>query len=333
MRESVGLAHEILTLDRAVGLPEEIVWPARRLDAFIAIAARVSTDMPSVQQRHRRGQLVPLRIVDGVARHDREVDRSAGDGPIGDRIKRSHHRSDRVLVQRLLRPVHGEQLAETRVGIFAVDELESRGRLHVGDVQVGEVGDARQHLAGTKMLAGRSVGQVIPELMRLAGCGGDRAVRSPRAASQDIARHQPPLMGQRRIGQASIAAFSSLAISTGSVRSDSLTRVPAVMAPTSDVGICASTVMSPRSTVTRLVAPRNTVDMTLPTSGPGLMSPSAFTDTASGRTRAMAGPSVVSGFTRGKRLPRTSTSPPLTTPVRRLVRPTNSATNGVAGRE
>src|SRR5229473_919419 len=170
----------------------------------------------------------------------------------------------------------------------------------------------------------------MADLVRLAFCCLHRTIGSPRTRAQNTTRHQPALVAQdRRVPQASGAGFSSLAIRTGSVRSDSRTFVPAVIAPTADVGSCASTVTSPRSTLTRLVAPRNTVDMTLPVNGPGLMSPSETTDTASGRTSAMAGPSVESGFTRGKRVPRTSTSPPLTTPARRFVRPTNSATNGV----
>src|SRR5260370_32698998 len=133
----------------------------------------------------------------------------------------------------------------------------------------------------------------------------DRPVRSPRTGSKNTTRHQPALVAEDRgVRQASVAAFSSLAIRTGSVRSDSRTFVPAVIAPTADVGSCASTVTSPRATLTRLGAPRNTVDMTLPVNGPGLMSPAETTDTASGRTRAMARPSVGSGFTRGKPGPR-----------------------------
>src|SRR4029077_8092581 len=98
------------------------------------------------------------------------------------------------------------------------------------------------------------------------------AVRGPRTSPQNIAGHQPALVGQdRRIGQASVVAFLSRAIKAGSLRTASLTRVPALRAPASEVGICASTLMSPRSTVTRLVAPRNAVDMTLPTNGPGFI--------------------------------------------------------------
>src|SRR6202022_3425547 len=90
------------------------------------------------------------------------------------------------------------------------------------------------------------------------------------------------------------ARDSSLAIRTGSGRSTRRTRVPAGSADASAVGSWASTVISPRSTVTRLVAPRNAVAMIVPTSGPAA-SPLLARVTASGRTRATAGPSAASG--------------------------------------
>ena len=73
--------------------------------------------------------------------------------------------------------------------------------------------------------------------------------------------------------------------------------------------------------------------MTRPTSGPGVASASGASETVSGRTRAIADPSGESAWTSGSRAPRTSTSPPFTTPAIRLVSPTNSATKEVAGRE
>src|SRR5260370_27603890 len=115
----------------------------------------------------------------------------------------------------------------------------------------------------------------MADLVRLAFRCLDRPVRSTRTGSKNMTRHQPVLVAQdRKVRQASVAAFSSLAIRTGSVRSDSRTFVPAVIAPTADVGSCASTVTSPRATLTRLVAPSNTVATTLPAHQPALTSPS-----------------------------------------------------------
>jgi hypothetical protein len=121
--------------------------------------------------------------------------------------------------------------------------------------------------------------------------------------------------------------------STGSGRIVSPTRLPAGSFDASEVGSWARIVVSPRSTVTRLVAPKNVVAITVPTSGPGSPELSEDSVTASGRTRAVTGPSWVDRSTSGRSWPRTVTVPPLTVPASRLLRPTNSATNGVAGRE
>ena len=93
------------------------------------------------------------------------------------------------------------------------------------------------------------------------------------------------------------------------------------------------TVVSPRSTVTRLVAPRKVTAITVPTSGPE-------SDAESRRQRDRFRPHqryhLAVGHIRstsGSVQPRTVTSPPLTSPASRLDRPTNSATNDVAGRE
>ncbi len=91
--------------------------------------------------------------------------------------------------------------------------------------------------------------------------------------------------------------------------------------------------MSPRSTVIRLVAPRKVVAITVPASGPESPEPPDATVTASGRTRAITGPGGTDASISGRSCPRTMTVAPLTVPASRLVRPTNSATKGVAGRE
>src|SRR5260370_34301819 len=85
----------------------------------------------------------------------------------------------------------------------------------------------------------------------------DRPVRSPRTGSQNTTRHQPaPVAQDRRVRQASVAAFSSLAIRTGSVRSDSRTFVPAGIAPPAGGGRRARTLTSARVPLKQPGAPR-----------------------------------------------------------------------------
>jgi hypothetical protein len=51
--------------------------------------------------------------------------------------------------------VHRQELAEARVSVFAIDELESRRRLHIRHVQVGQVCDAGQDLTDVYTLLDR----------------------------------------------------------------------------------------------------------------------------------------------------------------------------------
>ena len=74
--------------------------------------------------------------------------------------------------------------------------------------------------------------------------------------------------------------------------------------------------------------------ITVPASGPDPAALSEARVTASGRISAVTGPAGVPRSTSGQVAARApSRSLPLTVPASRLVRPTNSATNGVAGRE
>src|SRR6202046_4112679 len=129
------------------------------------------------------------------------------------------------------------------------------------------------------------------------------------------------------------AAAESADTSTGSGRMVRDTLLPAGSLAASAVLSCAMIVVSPRSTVTRLVAPRNVDAITVPVSGPESPVLSEARGTASGRTSAVTGPGGVDRSTNGRSRPRTVTVDPLTVPASRLVRPTNSATNEVAGRE
>jgi hypothetical protein len=131
-----------------------------------------------------------------------------------------------------------------------------------------------------------------------------------------------------------LAAGESAETSTGLGRIVTVTRWPADSAVASAVASWAMIVVSPRSTVTRLLAPRNVVAITVPASGPASAASPEATATASGRTSATTGPAGTPVSTSGRVVPRTTTVPePVTSPASRLDRPTNSATNGVAGRE
>ena len=95
--------------------------------------------------------------------------------------------------------------------------------------------------------------------------------------AQDRAVTEPAVDGQRRMAPAhasspaaTAAGSESADTSTGSGRMASTTRLPAASADASEVGSWAMTLVSPRSTVTRLVAPRNVMAMTVPVSGPEL---------------------------------------------------------------
>src|SRR6267143_1217790 len=195
-------------------------------------------------------------------------------------------------------------------------------------MQVGDVRDRDDRSLRCNGVLVCVAHQVVPGDVRLAFELHDLSICGACAVADHRTRAQPARL------HASTGAFStSLAISTGSGRIASRTWVPAGYAAAWAVGSWARTVISPRSTETRLVAPRNATVITVPVSGPGTDPSSAPSDTASGRTRATAGPFAAFGWTRGSRTPRTSTSPSRTVPSSRLVRPTNSATKGVAGRE
>src|SRR5882762_459833 len=195
-------------------------------------------------------------------------------------------------------------------------------------MQVGDVRDRDDRSLRCNGVLVRVAHQVVPGYVRLAFELRDLSICGTCA----LADHRPRAQPARP--HASTGAFStSLAISTGSGRIASRTRVPAGCAEAWAVGSWATMTMSPRSTLTRLVAPRNATAITVPISGPGTESLSEASETASGRTSAMAGPVGASCCTSGSSVPLTSTVPNLTVPGMRLVRPTNSATNGVAGRE
>jgi hypothetical protein len=56
--------------------------------------------------------------------------------------------------ERFLRALHRHDLGVPRVGEQAVEELEPGGRLDVGDLQVGDMGQAEQRAAGARLRPG-----------------------------------------------------------------------------------------------------------------------------------------------------------------------------------
>ena len=55
---------------------------------------------------------------------------------------------DRVRGERLLGALHGHDLGVPRIGKIPVEELEPGERLHVGELKVGDVGQAEQRAPG-----------------------------------------------------------------------------------------------------------------------------------------------------------------------------------------
>src|SRR5579875_351956 len=329
----------------AVRLPEDIVGPVKRLHALVPGATGAWCRDSSLEQGQEQLKLVPLRVVDGVSGRDRELRLQARGRPAY-RVESAYRRVDRAGGERLLRPLHGNWLGVPRVGVVAVEELEASRRLHVGQLQVCDVREAEQRPAGALWPGNGGPGEAADKV-RLTVGELDDAVAGCRPATDSGPGSEPAVRGERRaFREPSAHDCEPEATSTGSGRIVSLTRLPAGSADASAVGTWAITVVSPRSTVILLTAPRKVVAITVPSSGPppapsgespgtpSLPAPLEATLTASGRTRATTGPAGTPGSTSGSPQPRTVTVPGLrTSPASRLVRPTNSATNEVAGRE
>ncbi len=65
-------------------------------------------------------------------------------------------------------------------------------------MQVGEVGEAGKRRADSKPSRDVGVGQLVTNDVLLAFDGLDRAIRCTRTHSEDITRHQPALVTERR---------------------------------------------------------------------------------------------------------------------------------------
>ena len=160
-----------VAIGRAIRLPVNVLGPVGALHAFVAPGAGVGAHCAAVEQREGVGQLVALRVVDGVAGHRDKLQRRSGDRSHTNPVDGAHHGRDRMSVEHLLRTLHRQQLAKARVIPFAVEELETARRLCVGDVKVCQVGEARDCARNLRSLGVRLAGQV-----------GHRTVCGPSAA-------------------------------------------------------------------------------------------------------------------------------------------------------
>src|ERR1700712_2792298 len=114
---------------------------------------------------------------------------------------------------------------------------------------------------------------------------------------------------------------------TGAASTPTVTRVPELNACARALLICATTtVPSDSVALTVEIGPRKATDATV--ADP---SAAAVTVTVSGRTMARPGPASMEPLSTGTSTPRTRAEPSATVAATLLCRPTNSATNGVAG--
>src|SRR5207245_9080721 len=102
-------------------------------------------------------QLVALRVVDRIAGHRHQLHRGARQRTGGDAVDGAHRRADGVRVQQLVRALHGQQLPESRIRSFTVDELEPGWGLGVSEVKVCQVGDACERFAPWCRIPGREL--------------------------------------------------------------------------------------------------------------------------------------------------------------------------------
>ena len=147
MSRKTERALKTVALRRAVGFPVEIAGPVCPLHAVVTGSAGIRAHRASVHEREEVGELVALRVVDRIAGHHRQRHIAASERSRFEAVDRTHHGRDCVRVQRLLRTLHRDELAKTRILTVAIDPLETARGLDVGDVQVRQVRDARNHVA------------------------------------------------------------------------------------------------------------------------------------------------------------------------------------------
>ena len=179
------------------GFQKKSSGQSERLNADVARAAGAGPHQPAVEQGEEGLHLVPLRVVDRVARGHRQLRRRAGDRAAHG-VEGTQRGVDRVRGERLLRALHGHDLGVPRVGEVAVEELEPGRRLDVGELQVGDVSQAEQRAPGAGADPGPGSAQVLAHQVRLALDDLDRPVGRAGPPAQHRARPQAAIGGQRR---------------------------------------------------------------------------------------------------------------------------------------
>ena len=164
---------------RSVRPPEDVTRPIRRLHSLIVRTTGIRGHQPAVEQGEERLQLVPLRVVDRVARRDRQLHRQSGRRTVY-RAERADGGIDGVYRERLLRALHGNEAGVPAVREVGVEELEPGRRLDVSELQIGDVNQAEQRAARAVrgLRPGKPGAEVVADEMRLARADLDGAVRS-----------------------------------------------------------------------------------------------------------------------------------------------------------
>jgi hypothetical protein len=139
----------------------------------------------TVQESEEHAQLVPLRVVDGIAGRDDEVDLGSAGRPLPQGVERTDHRLSGARDQRLLWSVHRNELVEPGIVHVLVAELEPRGRLHVDQLQVGGVREDEERAPLPWRAVTGAMGQVRAHNSGLTWPEGDGPVGALRAGAQD----------------------------------------------------------------------------------------------------------------------------------------------------
>ncbi len=178
IREAVFAPEEVRSAGtRSVGSPEDVARPVERLRPLVVRPAGIRRYHTAFEQGEERLQLVPLRVVDRVARGDGELQ--------GQTRRRTVYRAesadggvDGVHRERLLGALHGQDLGVPGIGETGVEEFEPCWRLNVGELQVGDVHQAQQRTAGTPRVRAVRPGraEVVAGQVRLTGAGLDGPV-------------------------------------------------------------------------------------------------------------------------------------------------------------
>ena len=275
MREAELAAEEVRAVRAvAVGLPEDVVRPVQGLHPGVAGPAGVRADQAAVEQGQERLHLVPLRVVDRVPGGHGQRGRHPG-GRAAQRVHRAHRGVHRVRGERLLRALHRHQPGVPGVGELTVEELEPGRRLDVGQLQVGDVDQAEQRPRAWRAAAGSGP---APRSSR-STCGSPAMISTARYGALAPRRSTVPGASRRWVVSGGRPALKPRSQprnlcspqrkpARGQAGSSARRGCPRVSSAASEVGSWAMIVVSPRSTVTRLVAPRNVMAMTVPASGP-----------------------------------------------------------------